>query len=144
MSRWIYQTTFSDSEKGIVGNCTQAAIASYMGMSRSLVPDFNNETKDDPDAGSYWDMIHNWFRGNGFAFCMMAKNWSYSGLYLVSGISPRNPNIRHMVVYENGKLRHDPHPDGIGIVGDPCHVWVAIPLDPNLLTSAESVDQIIE
>jgi hypothetical protein len=125
MTRWLLQTTFSDVKKGTVGNCTQAAVASYMGMSLDQVPDWNNLTKDDPDAGAYWHGLHSWFRQQGYELCSKSKDWGFAGIYLVSGVSPRNPEIRHMVVYEDRKLKHDPHPDGSGIVGDPCHVWVA-------------------
>lgn len=35
--------------------------------------------------------------------------------YLVSGLSPRG-SFRHIVIYQNGKLVHDPHPDNTGIL----------------------------
>lgn len=35
--------------------------------------------------------------------------------YFVSGISPRNPNINHITIWQNGLLVHDPHPDNTGI-----------------------------
>lgn len=36
--------------------------------------------------------------------------------YFVTGISPRNPDIAHIVIYQNGKMIHDPHPDNTGIL----------------------------
>jgi hypothetical protein len=36
--------------------------------------------------------------------------------YLVTGVSPRNTKINHVCIYQNGKLYHDPHPDGNGIL----------------------------
>lgn len=34
--------------------------------------------------------------------------------YTASGISPRGVN--HIVIYQNGKLFHDPHPEGGGVI----------------------------
>lgn len=36
--------------------------------------------------------------------------------YFVSGQSPRNKSIHHIVIFQNGKMIHDPHPDGTGIM----------------------------
>lgn len=36
--------------------------------------------------------------------------------YFVSGISPRDPEIAHIVIYKNGVMVHDPHPDNTGIL----------------------------
>ena len=39
------------------------------------------------------------------------------GYLLVSGMSSRNPSLRHSVVYDlNGNMVHDPHPSGAGIL----------------------------
>ncbi len=138
MTRWLHQTTFSDKEKGTVGNCTQAAIASYLGLTQDQVPDWNNEMREQT-AWEFWDAIHDWFATQGYYFHYANKNQTFPGLYLVSGVSPRNPDLRHMVVYENGKLKHDPHPDGGGIVGDPEMVYVAVPLDPKILTPTPDI-----
>lgn len=35
--------------------------------------------------------------------------------YLVSGRSPRNKSINHIVIFKNGIMIHDPHPDKTGI-----------------------------
>ena len=36
--------------------------------------------------------------------------------YFVTGGSPRNSNINHIVIYQNGIMVHDPHPDNTGIL----------------------------
>lgn len=36
--------------------------------------------------------------------------------YFVTGQSPRNKDINHIVIYQNGKMVHDPHPDNTGIL----------------------------
>lgn len=38
--------------------------------------------------------------------------------YLVSGDSPRG--VKHICIYQDGKLIHDPHPTGEGIIN---HLW---------------------
>lgn len=35
--------------------------------------------------------------------------------YFVTGTSPRNPRINHIVIFQNGIMVHDPHPDKTGI-----------------------------
>lgn len=35
--------------------------------------------------------------------------------YIASGGSPRSSLITHVVIYQNGKMIHDPHPDGTGL-----------------------------
>lgn len=36
--------------------------------------------------------------------------------YFVSGESPRNKHIRHITIWQNGIMVHDPHPDNTGIL----------------------------
>lgn len=35
--------------------------------------------------------------------------------YFVVGRSPRSKNIKHIVIFQNGIMVHDPHPDGTGV-----------------------------
>ncbi len=35
--------------------------------------------------------------------------------YTVSGVSPRHPEVYHIVIYKDGKMVHDPHPDQTGL-----------------------------
>ena len=34
---------------------------------------------------------------------------------LVTGGSPRHPDLTHVTIWKNGKMVHDPHPDNLGI-----------------------------
>lgn len=70
-----------------------------------------------------YDKLEDW-RGDLLEWLSL-RGWEMGGLrghleteefYLVSGISPRNKNIYHVCIYQNGKLWHDPHPDGTGIL----------------------------
>lgn len=40
---------------------------------------------------------------------------SFNGYLIVSGVSPRDPSILHAVIYKDGKLFHDPTPNGGGV-----------------------------
>ena len=50
--------------------------------------------------------------------------------YLMRGLSPRLKNGYHMVVGQNGKMVHDPHPDKTGIIGDAAHFIYFIDISP--------------
>lgn len=128
--RWKTQTQVHDPENGIEGNCTQAAIASLLGLELSEVPDFNTLYKDAPHAGHYWHAIDVWFLERGYDFRMMKGDTCFDGIYLADGPSPRG--LGHFVVMKDGSLHHDPHPSRAGITSIR-HNWILIPTDPSRL-----------
>lgn len=134
--RFKTQTKLHDTEKGIEGNCTQAAIASLMGMELDEVPDFNTLHKDKPHSGYFWDHIHKWFYERGFQFQMSDPKYSWPCLYLASGPSPRG--LSHIVVMEDGKMVHDPHPSRAGIEKIDRN-YIIMPIDPSLMRLVEGV-----
>lgn len=128
--RFKTQTLFHGDAEGRAGNCTQAAIATILGLSLDEVPDFNNVHKD-ADVWVFWDAIESFFNERGWAFTVCTGLHVPEGLYLAAGPSPRG--VRHMVVYQDDKLFWDPHPsrDGITYVDA---VWRITPLDPSKFT----------
>lgn len=122
--RYQTQTLVVGQVEGKQGNCTQAAIATFMGMTLDEVPDFNNTTED---AAEFWAAIEQWFWNMGYSFDHYSGLHTWDGLYLAGGLSPRG--VQHMVVYKDGELFWDPHPSRAGI--DPVQsTWIIRPLDP--------------
>lgn len=104
------------------GNCTEAAVASILGLSLEEVPDFRANGLD-----QFWPSFHRFFRKHGFEAITMQGNFCPKVLYLASGISPRG--VSHMVLMQGGELVHDPHPSKAGIA-EPQHMWLIAPIDP--------------
>lgn len=121
------QTILHDPERGVEGNCCQAAFASYLGLPLQAVPDFNTRHQHAEHTGYFWDDVRRWFLGQGYLLQMMDKTYAADVLYLASGPSPRG--VDHMVVYRAGELFWDPHPSRAGIARVK-NVWVAVPVDP--------------
>ncbi len=136
LNRFKTQTKLHDAEKGIEGNCTQAAIATIMGLELDEVPDFNTLHKDKPHSGYFWGHIAKWFYSRGYIFQMSDPKYSWPCLYLASGPSPRG--VSHIVVMEDGKLVHDPHPSRAGILSVDRN-YILLPIDPSLMTVVPGV-----
>ncbi|GGB00479.1 hypothetical protein GCM10011491_30850 [Brucella endophytica] len=115
---------YNPAEGSTKGNCTEAAVASILGLRLENVPDFR---ADGDDAVTFWDAFHEFFRERGYEAIRMGGNFCPEVMYLALGISPRGAH--HMVVMQDGKLLHDPHPSKAGI-GDPDHTWLIVPIDP--------------
>ena len=131
---------------GFGGNCESACIATLLGKTIDEVPSFwegiDVETTDPacPIAGAtYQKNLNNYLLSQGYRSISLGENrpqeWSKewvcsisSGLVdtpiLVAGISPRGH--MHEVIYKNGELFHDPHPEGGGV--DPCQIAFIVPV----------------
>jgi len=108
----IMQTKFHrDTGKG---NCMQAAVASIFDLSIDSVPMFNGRINQEIE-------FRKWLEEMGLELIRKDfKKWSipdwkkFKGYFLCVGNSTRN--IQHMVVMKDGKVVHDPHPNGDGLV----------------------------
>lgn len=125
--RFKTQTIFHGDAEGRAGNCTQAAIATILGLELDQVPDFNNVFRDEPNH-VFWDSIDEFFASKGWDFSVCSALTCPPGIYLAAGPSPRG--VRHMVVYRDGELFWDPHPSRAGI-SHVDSVWRIQPLDPS-------------
>lgn len=94
------------------GNCLPTAIACFM----HLHPEEVFQVQEHYDEDNYQELLDDWIKEKGWKICYLEGHKFDNSFYLVSGLSPRNPNIWHICIYQNGKLWHDPHPDGTGIV----------------------------
>lgn len=114
----VYQTSFSNKDESIRGNCLWAAVSSITGIPLERFKGFEY-LKDGAWFPPLWDILIE----HDFIYQGMIRDlWSildYSagvdGYYIVCGGSPRGCPSGHAVVYNRGRMVHDPHPDGTGI-----------------------------
>ena len=101
----------------VTGNCFATTIACLLHLPieavpavEDIMPDVGNGSKE----GDAWVTVMTKFldeRG----FCWMTLDEPEADeFYLAIGPSPRG--INHCCIYQNGKLWHDPHPSGQGLV----------------------------
>lgn len=114
---------------GLVGNCQTAAIASLLeleiedvpyfaeGLHPNLIPseseraDIFNKRIDDFLESLGYEL--NWYLPNSEIDRYIREDHKDIP-YQVQGKSPRG--CQHVVIYINGEMVHDPHPDGGGVI----------------------------
>lgn len=105
----VRQTKFGPDE----GNCLPACIASIFEISLDDVPNFHENQND----FGWLDRLNEWVARYGLsAICVDATNdFRIDDAYVIlSGKSPRGKFL-HAVVWKDGKIIHDPHPDNTGL-----------------------------
>jgi len=108
----IMQKNRHNPEQNITGDCLRACVCSLLEISDEEVPNFA-EDKDYPLQ------LINFLKKRGYKTMYSKQEPINIDYYMAWGISPRGLN--HSVIYHNGKLVHDPHMDGGGIVaGEYC------------------------
>lgn len=129
-----YQTIAHDPGNGRYGDCHRAALASVLDLPMEDVPHICDGM---PLPDEFVLREREFLRSQGLApisvpyggedveevlRCVGALN---PGLYfLIGGKSPRG--FDHTVVGFNGRIAHDPHPDGGGVVGPMSdgYIWI--------------------
>lgn len=115
---------------GPLGNCQSACLATLLGLPLSDVPNWT--AMECGDAHKFAAM-HEWLRGYGWGLVTVARGdmpeWPpRHGYFICGGDSPRG--LYHAVIYRDGELWHDPHPDRGGIAS--CDtIDVLYPLNPH-------------
>jgi len=100
----VQQTRFGKS-----GNCIQACVASILERPLEAIPDFLS-AKTNP-----WLACQSWLDSQGYYLIGASNCWMCAGIeFIAGGMGPRG--IGHCVVMRDGKVIHDPHPDGRGIL----------------------------
>ena len=110
--RPVRQTQF-----GPRGNCMSAALASILELPLEGIPNFYDAG---PTERDWHNALKAWLTGIGYALIEVpitengpgAFHWG--GYAIASGPTVRD-NGWHATVWHNGKIVHDPHPDGSGI-----------------------------
>lgn len=127
------QTKFGMPE----GNCFAACLATLLGLYIEEVPEFQWGPDGELDGDRWWQRTRAWLKDRGIALIQldledrpgMLHMLPYGLPMMVGGQSHRG-DFLHSVIYMNGDLWHDPHPDGIGLKGDPVDVCILAPLKP--------------
>lgn len=104
----VMQTEFGRGK----GNCFAACIASVMELDLLMVPNFCCQGESD-----WVTACNSWLNQYGLSlFTVVFKTGTFVPIdvyYLMAGPSVRG--LLHSVVAFDGKMVHDPHPDGTGI-----------------------------
>lgn len=98
------------------GNCLAAVIASIMHIPN---PEDVFQTQLYFHQDDWSVLLDDWLATQGWEMGWLTKHQYDGSYYFVSGLSPRGNNIYHICIYQNGKLWHDPHPSGDGILSEP-------------------------
>ena len=123
--------TIMDNKKG---DCFRACVASIFELPIEEVPNFVDVPTDSKHG--WWPAVIQFFVERGYYPLpfeigdFTSGGWALpEGYQIISGESPRG-NWDHAVVAKDGKIVHDPHPEGTGLDSkDECLVFVA--LDPS-------------
>lgn len=120
----VHQTQFvpKPGDPKTTGNCMAACVASLLEMDLDDVPNFAANPKD-----TWWMDFQEWLYHRGWVAVVLDGDYPWPGYSAASGQSPRG-DFKHLVIHLNGKLAHDPHPDGTGLEGEPEDQWILVPL----------------
>lgn len=99
------------------GNCVSACVASLLDLPLAAVPNFVEiEILGGPD---WWTHLFWYLKISGWVLVVVDPRNPPAGYYCVGGLSTRATEdvpIHHAVLYKDGRLAHDPHPDGTGLL----------------------------
>lgn len=117
----IKQTILSSVDGNIRGNCFRACLASMLEIPNiDDIPAFEQMSNE-----TWFQVFYKWLVSVGYQFHGTGhpdgkKEFEYEGIdgyYMAVGKSPREyVKAGHGVVYKQGKLVHDPHPNNEGIL----------------------------
>ncbi len=114
-SSFITQTNTNPGE----GNCGEACLATLLNRPLdSIHIEWGQE--------EHWLYdLRDWVANQGYHLCVL-DDWPflYAGPLMISGPGPRGRN--HMVVGQCGKIIHDPHPDGGGLLEHEAYYVLAL------------------
>lgn len=96
------------------GNCFAACLASILEMGIEDVI----QIQEYYHQVDWSEVLQEWLNSKGYSFrCATIDEIRSTDKYiLVSGTCPRDGNINHIVIYKDGVMVHDPHPENTGIV----------------------------
>jgi len=118
----VLQTKFCTENQN--GNCLAACLASILELRIEDIPQFEDMFED------WWPNVLKFLGSKGLYPLRWDEEYHFNGFYLVRGTSPRDPEIDHQVIYFDGKIIHDPHPDNTGVL-DVKETIVLVPYDPS-------------
>lgn len=112
---------YHQTEFDLKGNCQSAVFATLFQIPLQTIPNFYDGIDlyhDNVDA-KFTENMNNWLSTLGYSsITLVLSDPSFlricKGLVQVIGKSPRGYN--HVVIYKDGELWHDPHPEGGGVI----------------------------
>lgn len=126
----VMQTVFGEGK----GNCFAACLASILELPIEAVPNFMAEHRSD-----WFGALNRWLAGTGLR-CVYVKAahlddakiapFASDVPLIVGGKSPRG--LSHAVIWHDGEIVHDPHPEGGGI-DRIRRVYILTPISPAVL-----------
>ncbi len=128
-----HQTTFGGPKAPVheIGNCWSTCVACLLGLDTREVPNFCADPGG--DDGEWFEAAQRWLAPRGLALAEFKTNpetWGDCYQHIVciaSGLGPRGHS--HSVLWQHGKLFHDPHPSGDGLAEPPLTFGVLVVLD---------------
>ena len=111
----LKQTLFHDIHGA--GNCLETCLASIFEIPIVDVPSLRHT--------NWFPTLFNWLNSNNHTFQgtltppqIPTYSIGINGYFIVAGNSPRGSHIKggHAVIFKNGIMVHDPHPDNTGIL----------------------------
>ena len=103
------------------GNCLPTVIACMMHVTN---PEEVFQVQLHFDNHGWFLLLHDWLTKQGWEMGNLYNHQMDGSYYLVTGPSPRGNNIWHICIYQNGKLWHDPHPSGDGVLEEICFEYL--------------------
>jgi hypothetical protein len=107
------------------GNCLTAVVASLLHLPIEAVPNFAQDDVDSNGERNWWYSMWTFVHEQDAHIVLLRDEHQPDSAwplpepgepYTVSGVSPRDPRIHHIVIYRDGVMVHDPHPDRTGLV----------------------------
>lgn len=126
-----YQTIFGAGEASTPrGNCFATSIACLLSLLVCEVPNFC-----DCESEDWREEVNKWLKPRGLFYLDIGipedhraeHLFAFAGYHVISGMGPRG--CRHSVVGKAGKMIHDPHPSGAGLLTEEEYGFL-IPIDP--------------
>ncbi len=76
------------------------------------------------ESEDYIQSIYDFLNENNYTYCLYSSEKEPEDVeyYMVWGTSPRG--FKHSVIYHDGKMVHDPHPEGGDVVNPYAYVWL--------------------
>lgn len=110
-------TPVKQTRYGREGNCLAACVASVLECRLEAVPEFGYD--------GWYQQLENWLMRQQMRLLRSDSEQTRLGIAIAVGNSERN--LRHAVVWYDGRMLHDPHPGRTGLVGDPVYfLYVSI------------------
>lgn len=117
----VLQTMFYDAtapKERQRGNCLTAVVASLLELPIENVPNFVQCHVDTDGGEDWWASLLTFVERHGYHVqYVKPAELPLGTYYTAAGVSPRGDgSIRHIVICQDGRMVHDPHPDADGLL----------------------------